>query len=278
MDEIIHTGQSSACDPAEAVRELHEQLSQPSAELVVFFCSTDYDLDIIAQEVNRCFAGVAVVGCTTAGEIGPLGYLDRSLSGFSLPSGTFSAVSGRIDDLQRFAPEQGEALVHVLLGQLETRAPDAYEKSMFAFQMTDGLSVREESVTRAFQHALGRIPLVGGSAGDADRFGHTYVFSEGRFHENSAVLVLGATSLPFTTFSTLHFVGTDRRAVVTAANPETRTVSEIDGLPAARDTPACSASNERVGSLVLCDSPACGAHRWNRLRTRGGEGRTPMEA
>jgi hypothetical protein len=232
MGTSIHIGQSNAGDPVEAVRELHDQLFQPNMELVVFFCATTYDLNVIAREINSSFRGVRVVGCTTAGEIGPMGYLDRSLTGISFPSGHFTAVSGRIDQLQSFAADQGEALVGILLTQLETLAPDTDEKCIFAFQMVDGLSLREESVTRAFQYVLGRIPLVGGSAGDAENFAHTYVFSEGHFHEDSAVLVVAASSLPFMTFSTHHFVATDRRAVVTAADPASRTALEIDGLPA----------------------------------------------
>jgi hypothetical protein len=92
--------------------------------------------------------------------------------------------------------------------------------------------MREELITNAFQHALGRIPLVGGSAGDAENFGRTYVFSGGRFREDSALLVVAATTLPFMTFSTRHFASTEQRAVVTAADPATRTVMEIDALPA----------------------------------------------
>ena len=232
MEQSIRTGHSNAPDPVEAVGELHQQLYQPGAELVAFFCSTDYDLDLIAAEISRVFAGVTVVGCTTAGEIGPLGYLDRSVSGFSLPSAGFTVVSGHIDDLEQFGREQGEEFVHLLLGRLESRVPVLDEQSIFAFQMIDGLSGREESVSRVFQHALGRIPMVGGSAGDSGRFSHTYVFSDGRFREDSVALVLAATSLPFTSFSTLHFAGTDRRAVVTAADPQTRRVMEIDALPA----------------------------------------------
>jgi hypothetical protein len=233
MAEEIRTGQSSARDSATAVRELHDQLFQPAAALVLFFCATSYDLDAVAKEINSCFAGVQVVGCTTAGEIGPLGYLDRSISGISFPSAGFTAAAGRIDHLQRFTFDQGEALVGSLLGRLEALAPHTDEKSMFAFQMVDGLSLREETVTQAIQRVLAEIPLMGGSAGDAEHFAHTYVFSDGRFHEDSAVLVIAETSLPFTTFSTQHFTGTDRRGVVTAANPSTRTVLEIDALPAA---------------------------------------------
>lgn len=233
MADKIRTGQSSARDSAAAVRELHDQLFQSDAGLVIFFCASRYDLDVIAREMVRAFMGVQVVGCTTAGEIGPLGYLDGSITGISFPADTFTAVSGRVDHLQRFTFDQGEALVGGLQGRLETLAPWAQEKNIFAFQMMDGLSLREETVTQAFQRVLGKIPLMGGSAGDAEHFAHTYVFSEGSFHEDSAVLVLAATSLPFMTFSTEHFSGTDRRAVVTAANPSTRTALEIDGLPAA---------------------------------------------
>src|SRR5664280_2958940 len=43
-----------------------------------FFCSVDYDLGDLASEMNRQFDGVRVVGCTTAGEVGPAGYRDRS--------------------------------------------------------------------------------------------------------------------------------------------------------------------------------------------------------
>jgi hypothetical protein len=233
MADKIRTGQSSARDSAAAVRELHDQLFQPSAGLVIFFCASRYDLKVIAREMDRAFAGVQVVGCTTAGEIGPLGYLDGSITGISFPSDSFTAVSGRVDHLQRFTFEQGEALVGSLQGRLETLAPWAQEKNIFAFQMMDGLSLREETVTQTFQRVLGKTPLTGGSAGDAERFAHTFVFSEGGFYEDSAVLVLAATSLPFMTFSTEHFTGTDRRAVVTAANTSTRTVLEIDALPAA---------------------------------------------
>jgi hypothetical protein len=232
MKDSILTGQSIAREPAKAVRELHDRLFQPNAELVIFFCAASYDLDVVAREINHSFQGTQVVGCTTAGEIGPLGYLDQSISGISFPSDRFTAVSGRVDDLQHLTAGQGEALAHLLMERLEGLAPRTDEKSIFAFQMVDGLSVREESITRAFQRALGKIPVVGGSAADADRFAHTYVFSEGRFRENAAVLVLAASSLPFMTFSTQHFAGTDQRAVVTAADPATRTVSEIDGLPA----------------------------------------------
>jgi len=47
--------------------------------------------------------------------------------------------------------------------------------------------------------------------------------------------VLAATPLPLMEFKTQHFVATDERLVVTAADPERRLVHEINGLPAAQE-------------------------------------------
>ena len=228
----IRRAQSCATDPREAVREFHAAVAQPELALVIFFCSSEYDLDVLAEEMRRLFDGVQVVGCTTAGEIGPAGYREHSISGASFPADSFTAASGRIDRLQQFEIATGQTFVQKLLQDLESQAPQADADNSFAFLLIDGLSVREEPVTRTFQHALGKLPLVGGSAGDGLRFGSTQVYHDGRFHSDSAVLVLLTTRLPFKLFLTQHFVAAEKRVVVTEADAEHRVVSEIDGRPA----------------------------------------------
>ena len=229
----ICRAQSCATDAREAAREFHAMVSQPAMALVMFFCSSEYDLEVLAEEMGLLFAGVQVVGCTTAGEMGPAGCRDRSISGASFPAGSFSAASGLLADLDHFELAQGQSLVQGLLQGLERLEPGADANNTFAFLVIDGLSVREEPVTSALQNALGKLPLVGGSAGDGLDFGRTYVYFEGRFHADSAVLVLVSTPLPFRVFMTQHFVPTDQHVVVTAADAGHRIVSEIDGWPAA---------------------------------------------
>lgn len=63
----VRIAHSCAVDARAAVRELHAGIQQSETELVIFFCSSLYDLDVVADEVNRLFADVPVVGCTTAG-------------------------------------------------------------------------------------------------------------------------------------------------------------------------------------------------------------------
>jgi len=189
-------------------------------------------LDLLAGEMNRLFEGVRVVGCTTAGEIGPAGYCDLSLSGASFPASHFSATSGQINHLQQFEISSGASFVQDLLRRQESQAPRTEAENSFAFLLIDGLSVREETVTRALQSALGKLPLVGGSAGDGLNFGRTHVFFEGQFHTDSAILTLVTTPLPFQVFMTQHFVAAGKRVVVTQADAEHRLVREIDCRPA----------------------------------------------
>jgi hypothetical protein len=231
----IRTAQSGATEALQAVREFHAAVVQPGMELVVFFCSSEYDLDVLAAEMSRLFAGLQVVGCTTAGEIGPAGYRQHSLSGVGFPAGSCVAVSGLLDRLGQFNIERGHDFAQALLQQLESKAPDASPENSFALLLIDGMSAREEPVAHALQHALGKIMLFGGSAGDDLKFAKTFVYSNGRFHSDSAALILMHTSLPFKIFKTQHFVPTEERLVVTEADPAKRIVKEFNGLPAATE-------------------------------------------
>lgn len=233
--QAIRIAQSCAVDPHDAVREFHASVQAPDTALVLFFCSSDYDLAAIAAEMRRLFGGVQVVGCTTAGEIGPAGYLDHSLAGASFRAGSFQAVTGHLNDLRHFDAAKGYAFSQSLLQRLETVAPQARPENSFAFLMIDGLSVREEEVAHVCQDALGKLPLVGGSAGDGMKFAKAQVYFDGQFHSDAAVLALVSTALPFQVFMDEHFTVTDERAVVTEADAARRIVREINGRPALQE-------------------------------------------
>jgi hypothetical protein len=232
----IRLSQSRAAEVRQAVQEFHAGVAQRDMELVVFFCSDEYDLDAVAEEMNRLFEGVQVAGCTTAGEIGPDAYCQHSLTGASFAAGSCTAVIGALEHLSQFDIARGNAFVQDLLQQLESRAPEANPDNSFAFLLIDGMAVREEPVALTLQHALDKIPLFGGSAGDDLKFSKTHVFSNGHFHSDCAALILVSTPLPFRIFKTQHFVSSEEeRLVVTASDPARRIVYEINGLPAAEE-------------------------------------------
>ncbi|SBT06977.1 conserved hypothetical protein [Candidatus Accumulibacter aalborgensis] len=134
----IRRAQSCATDARAAVGEFQAAVGQPDMALVIFFCSNEYDLTVLAEEMRRSFAGVQVVGCTTAGEIGPAGYREHSLTGASFPAGSFSAVSGGIDHLQQFETAAGRKLAQSLLQRREIHAPQASADDSFALLLIDG--------------------------------------------------------------------------------------------------------------------------------------------
>lgn len=228
----IRTGHSLAKNPQLAVKEFHAAVCQPNMELIVFFCSSHYDLEVLANEINSMFPNERVIGCTTAGEIGPGGYTKDSLSGASFSSDGFTVADGYIEDLHHLNNEKGQVFVNNLLQQVEARALTTTSDNSFAFLLIDGLSLREEPTVRILQNALGKITLFGGSAGDDLSFKQTLVFSEGAFRAESAALVLVNTIYPFKVFKAQHFVCGNERLVVTKADPSQRIVNEINGYPA----------------------------------------------
>ena len=236
--DFIHhvcTGYSYAKDAREAAAEFHAAVKQQEMSLVLFFCSSEYDLDLLAKEIKRLFAGVPVMGCTTAGEVGPAGYGNHSLSGASFVSGSFTAAIGLLDKLALFDADAGHTLAQQLLQRLEGSVATLDMKRCFAFMLIDGMSVREEKVAHVLQGELGRIPLIGGSAGDDMQYSRAYVYYDGKFHPDSAVIALVHTRLPFEVFRSQHFVPSEHRLVVTRADPDRRIVYEINGLPAAAE-------------------------------------------
>lgn len=222
-------------DAVVAVNELFDAIDQPDTSFVLFYCSSEYDLEALEVELGRRFSDVNLIGCTSAGEISTAGYNKGSLIGLSVASEDFTVVTERIDNLNDFQMSQGEAAAQSLNHKLTALGKPPSSEKTFGFLLIDGLSSQEEVVVHALHRNLGNIQLFGGSAADGDRFQKTYVFHDGAFHTNSAIFSLIHTSYPFTIFKTEHFHRSNEDIVVTEADVTSRVVSEINGLPAAQE-------------------------------------------
>ena len=252
----VRRAQVSAQAAAEAVRRFYGAVVQPDMALVLFFCSPRYDLNTVAAEMQRLFGDVPVVGCTTAGEIGNRGYADDSIVGASFPADRFAAVCRQYGPLEAFVDTEARKAGEDLLIRLQRLHPSAGADNTFAFLMVDGLSMREEAVTEGFQSALAPIPLIGGSAGDGLNFDNTWVYCDGSFHANSAVLVLVSSDAPFRPLMAQHFQAGEERIVVTAADTARRIVHEIDGRPAAKAyADLIGAAHDDLGPTRFAASP-----------------------
>jgi len=235
LSKSIRTGFSQSTDPVIAVAELHAELAHPGVALVMFFCSVAYDMAALAAEFSRQFAGIQVIGCTTAGEITPLGYMDGSLTGFSLSASDCRVRTACIPNLSGQAPDAGFGAAQDALAALGESGQVADAENTFGLLLIDGMCGHEEFVVSTMHWALGTIPLLGGSAGDDMRLKNTFIYHNGAFHRNAALLALVQTTRPFRAFRSQHFTGGPAKMVVTRADPARRIVHEINAEPAAAE-------------------------------------------
>ncbi len=231
-------GGSQAPDARQAIAELHRLIGGPGISCVILFCSPQYDIEAIAAATREFFGETPVFGCTTAGEIGPFGYINGGVCGIGFPREDFVVAATLIEDLAGFELSSTIERTRAVAAERDHIAAAAFPDCAtppkgFALLLIDGLSVREEQVVSAVATTLGDTPLVGGSAGDDLNFRRTWILYGGRFVSNAAVLLLIATRRRVCVFKTEHFLDTDRKVVVTGANPAARIVTELNAEPAA---------------------------------------------
>lgn len=230
--EILRTG-FVPCGAPDAAAQLARALSGSPLALIILFVSAKADLTALITSLSPYFDSTEIVGCTTAGELGATGYSDGEIVAIGLPASHFATKTLFVDDLHNIrAQERITAMIQnrTALAQMQ---PDWL--SEFAFLLVDGLSTREDALVADLAMGLGPVPLFGGSAGDGERFGTTHVLYQGIFYQNAAVLVQLRSKCPVRVFKTDHLLPTDRRMVVTGADPTKRLVHEINAEPAARE-------------------------------------------
>lgn len=231
-DNIVRTAIAD-CRAPDAVDQLAAALGPDDLALVILFLSPQTDLDSFLTTARGRFGDAQVVGCTTAGEIGPSGYCEGEIVAIGMPSAYFAATTLTIDDLHDIRPQ--DQIPRLIQNRKTLAAAHPDWSSEFAFLMVDGLSTREDALIADLAVGLGPVPLFGGSAGDGEDFGVTKVLSDNLFRSNAAVLVQLRTICPIRVFKADHLQPTERRMVVTRADPAKRLVYEINAEPAARE-------------------------------------------
>lgn len=233
LNDVVRMALSESSDAESVAQDLARQLMHPHLGCVLFFCSAEYDLPALAAALEQYFGGVRLVGCTIAGEITPQGYGRGCVSAVGFDHRSFSIAAARIDALDSFSLLDAQQVVAQLAEECRGSSREPITGHSFALTLLDGLSSREELVLSALNAAFGRIPHFGGSAGDDNHLTRTHVYHDGRFHTGAAVVVLVHTALDFEVFTTHHIQPRDEKLVVTAADPASRTVFELNAEPAA---------------------------------------------
>ena len=212
---------------------LRDQLAPIDPAHVFVFAVGREALTTICAAADDAVAGLSITGCTTAGQIGEDGYEDVDSIIIALPKAHFATRSVVLDDLQDIDPQ---TLVDRLVQertQLSGQNPD--KPNGFGFLLVDGLSRQEDILAASIAPGMGEWPVFGGSSGDGTRFEQTYLAHGRNIHSAKAILTFVRTDCETRVFSLNHLEPTDRKMIVTSADPEARIVKEINAEPAARE-------------------------------------------
>ncbi|AWB57210.1 MULTISPECIES: nitric oxide-sensing protein NosP [unclassified Colwellia] len=227
------TAVSKAIDPAIASQELYQQLNKANISFVLFYCSSTYALDTLAQTMESTFTDVDIVGCTTAGEVTNQGYEQHSIVAIGFSSQYFAICATLIESMEKFDTINAQSTINELVENCQSKELTEIKNNSFLLTLLDGLSSSEEQFLVTLNSAARAIPHFGGSAGDDINLTKTHVYYHGKFYQNAAIVIMVNTILPFEVFTCHHIKRPIEKLVVTDADAANRTVYELNAEPAA---------------------------------------------
>lgn len=202
-------------------------------ELLLVHVSVIFDLQCLITELNQYFQGVEICGCTSSGEFCRSGYVEHSMVAVAFSRGDFIISAGFVPDLSNLNLSQAQKLASQLRIKTNQAKASVNRNTSFVLSFLDGLSLQEETFLATFAPLFGNLAHLGASAGDDLRLESTWVLYNGHWYKNAAILLLVNTTKAFSVFSVDHINSPVSKLIVTNADPETRTVFEINGEPAA---------------------------------------------
>lgn len=204
--------------------------------LTVVFATAHYDLTALGMELER--RGIKhAIGASSGRIIGSSGFRALGVAGFHLPASRFACADTMLEDVSSMGLPELRARVHELRLKLNRAAASRLEHR-FALLLVDAESRCEERLAAVLGMELNDVPLIGGSAGDLyfNPLAHPQVrprlLHQGSDKHGAAVLCLVACTSPVAAFCHNHFVRSEKKFVITDADPARRLVREINGRPA----------------------------------------------
>lgn len=225
-DRWIGVGRSLNRDPASAaqIAVMQAVSGRADLQLIVAFCSLDYDLRALSRALTEAAAGATVIGCTTAGEITDIGPSDATVvvTAFGGPGFTIEPfVVENIGADMRMAGREAAGQI----GLFHDR------RHRVLLTLTDALAGDQQELIRGLYDTLGPgTPVVGGCAGDDLKMQATYQFIGDRLMTNAIVGAAIGSDAPFGVGVRHGWESVGRPMLVTRSTPTE--VLQIDGRPA----------------------------------------------
>jgi hypothetical protein len=184
-------GRSAEPDSRTAATEAaRSAMTGPEAKLLLVFAGIDHDPAALLDAFRAVAPGVAVVGCTTHGEIGPGGPTDGTVTVAAIGG---AGISVRTSTAEHVTGRQREAGAEVAASAAEL----ADYPHRVLMLLTDGMVRDQESILRGAYGVLGAsVPLFGGASADGWRMTGGYLFSDGGVYTDAVLGVTIASEAP----------------------------------------------------------------------------------
>jgi hypothetical protein len=225
----IKTAFSVKTDLRDVVKDIQAQLGDFETKLLVFFASSAFVPDEIANRMGDAFPGAETFGCSTAGEIVTGRMLTNSVVAMAFNQQAVKSVKVEVvDDLDIKNFKAFSSFERHFNKPMTKMDPAQY----LGIILIDGMSGKEELVMDRIGD-LTNVNFIGGSAGDDLKFNTTYVYANGKSYTNAAVLAILEPADKFSFVKTQSFCPLAQKLLVTKANEANREILEFNHKPAA---------------------------------------------
>src|SRR6266436_4461827 len=229
---VVH---SQDVDSVDAVAELIDgakvALGASLPRVAMLFAGIDHDFAIVLEQINAQWPGIALIGCTTDGEMSSrILFAEDSLALVLLSGDDFHAVSGVAKSVSTDVAGSIRASVNDAVQRLDGTGGNGGAPSL-CITMPDGLTVSGSAALNALRAALGdAVPVFGGTAGDQWRFKGTKQFHGTEVLQDSVPFLLFDEGVVFSFGVDTGWRPIGREGRVTEVDGHV--VRAIDGRPA----------------------------------------------
>jgi hypothetical protein len=226
---VVHSQDVDSVDAvAELIAGAKVALGASSPRVAMLFAGIDHDFAIVLEQINAQWPGIALIGCTTDGEMSShVLFAEDSLALVLLSGDDFHAVSG-----------VAMSVSTDVAGSIRASANDAVQRlagkggaPRLCITMPDGLTVSGSAALNALRAELGdAVPIFGGTAGDQWRFTGTRQFHGAEVLQDSVPFLLFGEGVVFSCGVDTGWRPIGREGRVT--DVDGHVVRAIDGRPA----------------------------------------------
>lgn len=190
----LSSGENSREAAQEAVAQAQAKLADGPADLVILYCSSNYDYAEVLAAVRERTGGAPLIGSSTAGEFIEGTEALGSIAVCLIKSDQIRFFTGLAEDVDTDA----ETAVANIISQIPLDVPDHPYRCVFL--LTDGMAGNGEEITLMVANMSGSTAsIVGGLAADDFKMQRTVVFHNDRVTDKAASICVMASQKPFYT-------------------------------------------------------------------------------